>query len=235
MDEEKPSPEEERQLLNLFEQAALRDFPNPDRIGCPGSGFLRKMATHRKAISVRDPRLRHVARCSPCFQEFSAFRSKAVARRKRNRLSLIAAGIVVIAMSVVGVVERARLSPIFVTGTRSGGQTYVAATLDLKDRSIIRGAEERPPAAATNSLKLPHRKVDLTITLPFASPAGWYEVQLLREIGNPLRSASGDARIEKGLTLLTVKLDLFELTPGQYLVGIRRVPWDWTFHPVTIE
>jgi hypothetical protein len=236
MDEERLSPEQERELVNLFEQAALNDFPNPQRIGCPGSEFLRKMATNRRSISVRDPRLRHVARCSPCFKEFTAFRAQAAARRKRTRITLIAAGVIVVAMATAGALKRARMMPFFGNGARTPAGTYVAATLDMKNRSIVRGAEGTPQAPPpANSLRLPRERVSLRITLPFASEPGQYEVQILREIGKPLRTGSGNAHIENGLTVLPVKVDLGNLSPGQYLIGIRRVPWDWTFNPIVIE
>ena len=77
--------------------------------------------------------------------------------------------------------------------------------------------------------------MSLTITLTFASEPGRYEVQILREIRKPLRTGSGDAHIQNGLTLLPVEFDLGDLVPGQYLIGIRRVPWDWTFDPIVIE
>src|SRR4051794_27074533 len=99
MDEEKLPPDLERQLLDSFEQAALRDYPNPERIGCPGTEFLRSLAADRRSISVRDPRLSHVTHCSPCFREFAAFRDESAKRRQRKRLSLIAAGIVAVALS----------------------------------------------------------------------------------------------------------------------------------------
>ena len=37
-------------LLEVFEQSSLQDYPNPDRIGCPGQPFLRKLAFDRKSI-----------------------------------------------------------------------------------------------------------------------------------------------------------------------------------------
>ena len=236
MDEENLSPEQERQLLGLFEQAALNDFPNPERIECPGPDFLRKMATDRHSISIRDPRLRHVARCSPCFREFTAVRAEAAAKRRRKRRALVSAGIIVVGMGTAGILERASLAPLFRLGGQTSTGTYVAATLDMKDRSVVRGAEgPPPPPPQANSLRLPRKKVNLTITLPFASEPGPYEVEILREIGNPLHSASGEAHVENGATLLTVKLDLANLSSGAYLIGLRRVPWDWTFHAIVIE
>src|SRR6185437_3622392 len=74
---------EERQLLRLLAESALNDYPNPERIGCPGQDFLRTLACRRKLIPVSDPRLDHVVHCSPCFREFSNL--QAAAKRRRNR------------------------------------------------------------------------------------------------------------------------------------------------------
>ena len=43
MDEEKLSPQEERRLLEMFEQSSLNDYPNPEREGCPETAFVRKL------------------------------------------------------------------------------------------------------------------------------------------------------------------------------------------------
>ncbi|HWF45991.1 MAG TPA: hypothetical protein VG168_03210, partial [Bryobacteraceae bacterium] len=51
---------EERELLDLLSESALNDYPNPERIGCPGEVFLRQLATDRKSVPIRDPRLDHV-------------------------------------------------------------------------------------------------------------------------------------------------------------------------------
>lgn len=230
MDEERLSRDEERHLLDLFEKAALNDYPNPERNGCPGADFLRQVAVNRKSVSVRDPRLNHITRCSPCFREFTEFRTAA---RRRSRLLPIAGGALLVFAGAAGyLLERDRL---FVPSQSSNG-AYVAASLDLKDRSVVRGAGEPPSAAPKpDSLKLPREKLNLTITLPVASEAGEYEVQLLREVGHPVQSASGTAVIQPdGATILRLKLDISTVPKGKYLLGIRRVPWDWTFHPVEI-
>jgi hypothetical protein len=236
MDEEKLSPDDERRPLDLFEQAALHAYPNPQRSGCPGADFLRLLAINRRSISVQDPRLTHVARCSPCFQEFAALRDAQARRRSRLRLLPIAAGVLLAAIGVTAYLERSRLFPVASSGASAQAGGYIAALLDLKDRSAVRGvskptAEEPKP----DSLKLPREKLNLTVTLPFASPAGEYEIQVLKKIGHPLLSTSGAANIQSGLTMLSVHLDISGLAPGRYLLGIRRVPWDWTFHPVLID
>jgi len=220
--------EEERRWLEVFQQAALNDFPNPQRIGCPGSDFLRRLAYDRKSIPLNDPALTHVTRCSPCFREFADLRGQASKRITRRSLILIATG--AIAATAVGIWQ----FPKFRQNAVSNG-TYVAASLDLKDRSVVRGNSDSSRSPKVNSLSLPRRRVSLTITLPFASPSGDYEVRILREVDKPLLTASGQAHIADGATLLNVHLDLGSLANGQYLLGIHRVPLDWTYHPVAIE
>lgn len=224
------SREDERKLLEAFEQAALHAYPNPERIGCPGSDFLAQLAKDRRSISIHDERLTHVTRCSPCFQEFATLRDEAVRHRQRRRLVPIAAGVLIVALGSVAYLEWNRF------GGSSAAGAYVAATLDLKDRSTVRGVDDSTAQEPKpDSLKLPHGKLNLTVTLPVASAPGEYEIQVLREIGHPLLSASGTAAIQQGMTLLPVRLDLSSLHPGRYLLGVRRVPWDWTFLPLLVE
>lgn len=237
MDEERLSPDRERQLLDLFEQAALHDYPNPDRVGCPGPEFLRQLANDRKSVSVRDPRLNHITHCSPCFKEFVDFRAEAAKRRQRTRAWIAAAAVAASSLGTVGYLERGRLLSVLAPNQPSLHGDYIAAQLDLKDWSIVRGVGEPPQAGVKAvSLRLSHRKLALAVTLPFATDAGEYQIEVLGEHGEPLASASGMANIQPdGATLLNVKLDLSNVPAGMYQIGIRRVPWDWTVHPVVIE
>src|SRR5580700_8039546 len=91
MDEEKLSPQEERRLLEMFGQSSLNDYPNPDREGCPETAFIRTLAFDRKSIPIRHPDLTHVARCSPCFREFLAYRKQAALHRMLKRVPTVAA------------------------------------------------------------------------------------------------------------------------------------------------
>jgi hypothetical protein len=56
-------------MLELLEQTALHDYPNPKRVGGPGPEFLFCLAYDRGSIDISDVRLTHVAPCSPCFRE----------------------------------------------------------------------------------------------------------------------------------------------------------------------
>jgi hypothetical protein len=230
MPDEKLSGEDERRLLDIFEHSSLNDYPNPDRVGCPGSEFLRKMAFDRRSIPIADPRLNHATHCSPCFREFVDFRALVRGRTRSYRMAAIAA-IVLLALGIsVYLASRRSGNP---GGTVTSGD-YLSANLDLKDFVLSRGVTATESGASTETLELPRHRLSLKITLPLASPPGAYNIQVLREVDKPLAAASGDARTENGLTLLVVKLDLSTFVPGKYLVGIRRESRDWTYYSVAL-
>jgi len=97
-----------------------------------------------------------------------------------------------------------------------------------------RGASDNEPRGRP-SPDLPRKRLNLLITLPFASPEGDYEVQVMGPGGATGLKASGPAHILNGKTLLRVRLDLTKLQPDTYKLGIRRVPYDWTSQPVNIR
>jgi hypothetical protein len=84
-------------------------------------------------------------------------------------------------------------------------------------------------------LKVPHQQLRLTIDLPFGSPPGRYEAEILANPDNALVHTSGEATLNAGVTTLRVEADLRQIAPGKYFLGIRRPPWDWTFVPIVLE
>ncbi len=61
-----------------LDQAFCSAFPNPKRIDCleepERTQFLRTLGYRRRDIPISDPRLDHLASCSPCFQQFVQYR-----------------------------------------------------------------------------------------------------------------------------------------------------------------
>jgi hypothetical protein len=104
--------------------------------------------------------------------------------------------------------------------------------VDLEGRAVTRSDQG---TGETKPLALEHEPEELRIRLPFGSSEGAYEVQIVRNAGNPLLSAAGTAKIENGTTALTAKFDLTKLEPGSYFLCVRRVPWDWTCYPVVVK
>jgi len=63
----------EKDLIGAFETVVHRDFPNPNRVGCPGHDSLVALATCRtdaQAPLVLD----HIRQCAPCFDELKQLR-----------------------------------------------------------------------------------------------------------------------------------------------------------------
>lgn len=57
-----------------LQESALREFPNPERVGCPDAETLARMS--RRIIQMTQDQLHHVTHCSPCFQTFLAIRQE---------------------------------------------------------------------------------------------------------------------------------------------------------------
>ena len=218
---------QERQLLRLLAESALNDYPNPERIACPGPDFLRTLAYRRKLIPVSDPRLDHVVHCSPCFREFTNL--QATAKRQRNRqwaaITTVAAVIAIgVALWITGVF--ARLVP-----ANHVSQTQITAQINLQNRSVTRGSK----SSQENEIIVPRGQIRLTILLPFGSDEGTYQVQILREVDRPLADSTGQASSVEGVTRLSVSLNTSSLAVGKYLLGIRHPPLGWAFNPITVQ
>lgn len=64
----------ETELMAAFETVVHRDFPNPQRTGCPGHGLLRALAAGRKDDQSARA-LAHIRECAPCFDELKQLRA----------------------------------------------------------------------------------------------------------------------------------------------------------------
>ncbi len=225
---------EERDLFELFSKSALNDYPNPERVGCPGDAFLKQLATSRKSVPLTDPRLDHVLHCSPCFREFAAFRHKAPkAPRRAVGQKAILTSLAVAAALLVGVYLRGAMARRHPSDddNKSNGLTF--AQISLQDRSVVRGVAKDAKKMA--ALQLPRGRLKLTVLLPFGSDAGAYEIQILRDVEKPLLTASSKAQIADGITRFIVDVDTEPLVAGKYLLGVRQPPFDWTYNPLTIK
>jgi hypothetical protein len=229
MAEEHLSPDEERKLLDLLEKSALSDYPNPDRVGCPGAPFLRRLAYDRKSIPLGDRGLDHVTHCSPCFAEFAEFRNQARRRKQLMRAAAAAAVVVAAAASWYALRPRQVVPPPVVATNRP--DPFQDFRINLQNRSVPRG--DRAPTE--KPLTVPRQQLRLSIELPLASEPGMYEAQILSSPDQPLVQSSGTATMNEGLTVLRIQTDLRSIPPGKYFLGFRRPPWDWTYIPIVLE
>lgn len=63
----------ETELIDAFETIVHRDFPNPQRLGCPGRDSLVGLAECRTDAQSALA-LAHIRRCAPCFDELRKLR-----------------------------------------------------------------------------------------------------------------------------------------------------------------
>src|ERR1017187_8397033 len=62
------------EIFRLMEQAALHDYPNPERKGCPSQEKLEAFARDPRSFSLQDPIFDHVPHCSNCYRYVHARR-----------------------------------------------------------------------------------------------------------------------------------------------------------------
>lgn len=63
----------EKDLMDAFEYVVHRDFPNPERVGCPGREVLAQLAS-LPWDSKLSHLLAHIRKCAPCFDELKQIR-----------------------------------------------------------------------------------------------------------------------------------------------------------------
>jgi hypothetical protein len=212
---------EEKRILDLLGRGLSRDFPNPQRVGCPDSALLRRIALRRVPLSEADRWLNHFSSCSPCFQEFTQFRKQAVERR-RTQVWLAAAAVFIFA--VVGW---------FWLRSRPSGQTSATVVLDLRERSLARG--EIPTGAKDVALEIPRSARHLIVDLPIGSNEGSYDLALLNEAGDEVSRATGTARLEDHVVILRADIDIRNLSPGLYFIGLRQLGPEWSRYPTRVN
>ena len=215
------SERDEKRILNALGRGLLNEFPNPERTGCPGRDVLKRIASHEMPLREAEKWLDHLTSCSPCYRDFSQLRSAHELHRKQRWLA-IAAGIL-LCVSVGGWA--------FVRW-HNGTQTVQTATLDLRDWSVTRGAEPNPNLPP---LELTRSATSLTMLLPVGSAAGAYEVRMITRSGKPVLEATGTAELQNGITRMRVVARMPSVSPGSYVLQIRRDGLEWNSYPLRVK
>jgi hypothetical protein len=238
-----PTPEEIKYVL---QQAILRNYPNPERRGCPGNDAIRALA--ERDLPHEDRHWEHVSHCSPCYQEFLERRGVVLERRRgRRRVAVLTAAAVVL-LAVAGTVffvlrsggqggrQVAKQSR---PAERGGGEAPAnlrTAVINLESDSVVRGGDGKAGRPEQDLQRVPRGRVALLIYLPLGSEPGPYEAELRRsEVDDhPLATFSGNAELQDGLTMLRVTPDLAAIPAGTYVLAIRRAAGAWRFHRVVL-
>jgi hypothetical protein len=212
---------EEKRILDLLGRGLSQDFPNPQRVGCPASAMLKGLALHKVPLAEADPWLDHFSACSPCFQEFSQFRKQALDRRRSTQVWLAAAAVLLFAAA-------GRLW----VRTAAQGQRTAIVILDLRERSLARG--ENPAVTKPLALELPRTAKHLVMDLPIGSQEGSYDLALLNEAGEEVSRATGRATLENQVVILRADIDIGDVNPGSYFLGVRQPGLEWSRYPARV-
>ena len=149
-------PQRPDEFDRLFEDVYLNAYPNPERVGCPGRDILRRLAT--KELPISHPAREHIARCSPCFQEFREIHREMTGRCRRGKILATAAGIVIACGTAI-------------TLTQFHFQESVIARWDLQNASPSRDFNDYQQPV---HLEAPAKKGTIAVTLPLGSEADAY-------------------------------------------------------------
>ena len=182
--------------------------------------MLRGIAAHKVPLSEADRWLTHFSSCSPCFQEFTQFRKRAVVRR-RTQIWLAAAAVFIFA-----------IAGWFLVRSRPQVQTGAVVVLDLRGRATVRG--ENPPETSQSPLEVPRNAKTLNLELPIGSSEGPYDVALLNPSGAELFRTSATAKFEDHIVVLRADIDLAGVSPGSYFLGLRQRGLEWMKVPIRV-
>jgi len=221
---------EERRLLDLATDYVKLGFPNPERLGCPGSQALKSIAGRHLKFPEAEDIIDHIATCSPCFLEYNAIR-----RRLRRRLVSGTALCCVVGLLLAALIWRLAMP------TRTHNEpiahqspTAIKAVLDFRNRTVKRSDREQDPAEAV----APHLKrvlLNLSINLPIGVEDGFYSVQFRNQFGESVVNAEGKAAWDGSAETLVTAVDLRNLAPGEYILAVRRGNSAWRLYPVILD
>jgi hypothetical protein len=240
--------EEFRDFVRLVQEAALRAYPNPDRVGCPEPDVIRSIAIQE--WPDEHPLFRsHIAQCSPCIAAILEERTRFQADRKKRRrrvfmvsasaavaASLVAAFLLVASQLKKQAINRAGNTPVQqqrpagpLAGPGQASRTPVEVALDIRSTSPTRSVDN----TAAPVFPLPAALAKLDLTLPMGSKDGLYEVAIESSDGRKILGAQGNAigvlaslptmpTTITGNTVLQVVLDLSELPAGEYSLSYHQ-------------
>ena len=215
------SERDEKRILDAMGRGLLKEFPNPDRAGCPDSDVLRKIASHEMLLPEAEKWLDHLTSCSPCYGDFSQL--QAAHRRRRTRTLLAIAASILIVVCLAGWALFLRHSEPLVAQT---------AVVDLRNRSIPRGAD---PNQAEPPLEVNRAATSWDIYLPLGSKEGAYDVRVVTQSGEPVLAASSTAALAGQITSLKVTVRVSSMRSGRHILQLRQSGQEWTSYALLIR
>ena len=212
---------DEKRILDAMGRGLLKEFPNPNRVGCPGAEILKKIASHVMPLSESEKWLDHLGSCSPCYSDFSAFRAAYQRYRTRSVLA-IAASILIVAGLAGWALSHRQKEPLV-------AQT---AVLDLSNRSIPRGTETN---SAEPPLEIARNVAHLKIYLPLGSSDGDYGIRISGPGEKIFLATRATASKQQGIPSVAVDVNLSSASPGLYVLQVQKSESAWNSYPLRVR
>jgi hypothetical protein len=246
-----------KDLLDFARAYLSEAFPNPDRQGCPPDAALRSLAFNP---TEGEPAVtEHLAVCSPCFRRYGELLAEVKSQREQEngftwgRISVwtkahpVVAGTAALCLLLIAIgiglllrgIRQPNAPPMETnrkpnpTEPRNATVAYLPFGLDLSTLSPVRGSE--PPAIGTQRrVSVPNSPLDLTVTLPLASPEGLYDLKLTAD-NQTFWSKSAEAHLHKGKTLVRLEADFRPIPARNYNLEVRSSSGIRLIQPVSIR
>jgi len=207
-----------REFVRTVQDLALRAYPNPDRVDCPGSHVIREVAGQPRP-SAHPTFQSHIVRCSPCIQDLLAERRRIQSRQKtRRQLILAAAAACVCAIVLASILFMRHRSPQPGGGELARAGNLPEIPIDLRPYSPTRSESAQKPKPP---LIVPNEREKLKIYLAPGSPEGTYEVGVLTNQLKTITKQQATTVTSDGTTLIPITIDLAGLPAGPYMLAIR--------------
>jgi hypothetical protein len=225
-----PAGRTEKRLVRMAGDAVREDYPNPERIGCPGSDAVEAVVARRLAFPDFDDVVDHIATCAPCLEEYN---------RRRLRRKLRNVGVVVVGCAgllVLGLFWKygpANQPRPREAVAKQAPAAVLTATLDYRNWTAERSGQSQPRLAETPHLA--RTQLDLTIDLPIGTEDAVYTVQFRSDSDKTVAEAVGNATWDGTAEVLKIKTDLRNVLAGAYTVAIRSADSSWHLYPVILE
>jgi hypothetical protein len=223
---------DETELLKVATDTLTSDFPNPERLSCPGASTLQAIAGRRLSLPDVDDVIDHIATCSPCFSAYSAYRKEHRSRTYRRRYGAVMVFLTVAFASWY--LGREVLSPTRRSPQQISEITPLAAVLDFHNSTAER-SDQTPLPRPQEAPHLQRSLLNLQIRLPLGTEDGSYTVQFRNNAGGIAVQSTGTVKWDGTTETLSTQIDLRTVVPGQYTVAVRKGAASWHQYSVIVD
>lgn len=222
-----------------WESHVIENYPNPDRVDCPGSDVLQRFVDRPGLVTLDELNDTHITRCRECTLELRQLReereqllslrgksSPVLWLQKWGPFVTAAAACLVIAAGIAVWKGRA-------PHPQPADSTVANVDVDLSGDGVLRGSQT---PISDVKIALPRRVVNLHLKLPYYSPAGPYRITVQADRkGRALRDIEANATANGPQTEVRMMLDMRDIPAGNYLFGTKHDGEAIYYYPLSVN